>query len=187
MYTELQLKLVEVYRELITLIDNMYGEHRKGWSTTDIAKAILAVKQNRFSDEELEPEYDNMLALRNYILKRNILGETWKFRIKILKVPGVARTVVILDKGAGEDKQVEIRMTPNIDRLQFGSGLVNYIPNFKTDTRVNLYIKSVKQLHLDYRLIESALCEGLLKIYEDGILMDAIDVFNKLEEFIWIS
>lgn len=182
MCTELQLNLIDVYRELINIIDNFYSEHRKGWTTADIAKAILEVKQNKFSDEELKPEYDNMLALRNYVLKRSILENTWPFRFYIMKTWGVARTIIILDKALGEEKQVEIKMPHNINRLQFNSKLVRYITSFETDIRVALHIKSLEQLHQDYILIESALNKGLLKIYEDNILLDTVDIYNRFEE-----
>ena len=173
------IKLIEMYRELKNIINNAY---EIDWYTIDIEKAIIEIDYNKFTDKELEPEYENMRALRNFALKRIMISDTESFRFYISKKFGIARTTIVLDKSdIGENEPVDIRIPHNINRLQFSNKLVKYITNFETDKKVSLYIKSLKQLDQDYTLIEQALDEGILKIYEDNILLSKAQVSTRLE------
>lgn len=172
-------ELEQLYKKLIPMIDNMYKEVKRGLYSTDIIRAIAEI--NKLSDSDLEEEIRQMKAIIT-LLDKSALTYTGNldFRFYLLKPSGPVRTIMILEDFGSHCTEITIRIPNNIDRVQLSSKCL-YEENVVEDfvPLVHLYVKSLKQLHMDKSIIEGSIEKDKLKIYIDNKLISK-EEFRKL-------
>ena len=173
MKNEIITKIIEVYTELKVLIEDMYsGEKNKHIYTYDIEKAIfeLGSHPDTFDESELDLEYKNIKALRDFQVKRKMLGDDKSFRFYLRKQYGITRTSVIIDKKPNDIKHIIIKIPNNIDMIYLDRHLTSLV-DFDGNVTIDLYIKSLSQIHQNHLIILETLRYEKLRIYEDGALI----------------
>lgn len=173
MKNEIITKIIEVYTELKVLIEDMYsGEKNKHIYTYDIEKAIfeLSSHPDTFDESELDLEYKNIKALRDFQVKRKILEDDKSFRFYLRKQYGIARTSVIIDKKPNDIKHIIIKIPNNIDMIYLDRHLTSLV-DFDGNVTIDLYIKSLSQIHQNHLILLETLRYEKLRIYEDGALI----------------
>ena len=173
MKNEIITKIIEVYTELKVLIEDMYsGEKNKHIYTYDIEKAIfeLGSHPDTFDESELDLEYKNIKALRDFQVKRKMLGDDKSFRFYLRKQYGITRTSVIIDKKPNDIKHIIIKIPNNIDMIYLDRHLTSLV-DFDGNVTIDLYIKRLSQIHQNHLILLETLRYEKLRIYEDGALI----------------
>ena len=166
-------KLTVLYKELIPYMSNkLYTE--------EYIK-IAIDKLSTLTKDELNSEYINIKAFKNYILKSRMMNGEHTSIFFIAKYFNIGRTFITLDTPTNEVEYLEVKIPSNINNIDIERDLFEDI-FIHNKLRLGLYLKKISQLDTDYDLLRLLIETGKMKLYIDNKLVTLyeLDCFNKV-------